>query len=369
MNRRRIIITAFLVGCAIVGTNLTASCSGDDDSAYTPGETIGIVANDLLIPAVGATATVQVNAVEPVEATLTADWCTATVSGKTITVTAEANNHFDGRTALLTITAGTARRQLPVQQLGMVLDLPMVVDGHYSPPAGDVFTATINHNLPMTVSASHPWIHPVMDGNTLQVTVDSNVGGHIRRGQVFCECGGYADTLDIAQYDMQDDVVGSYYMIGYYGNNPDQTTGTRFDIVMRHDSLFMHWPQERYANAYIHIPIDKPACSLFIPSGFELYSDSRSKVNGYFYDTNGNISAASGAGINARLSFSESAGYNTAYLDMANWPGHTLGGFIIRSTSIVSTTLLQLGSPVLMRVGPVGTVWGEGGAARLIESE
>lgn len=363
MNRLRPVITAFLVGCGVATAILTSSCSGDDP-VYTPGESIAIVSNDLLFPAEGTTATVQVTAAAPIAATLTADWCRAAVSGNTVTVTADPNTHFEGRTALLTITAGTARRQLPVQQLGMVLDLPMVTTGHYSPAAGDVFTTTIVHTLPMTVSASHSWIHPVIDGNTLQVTVDSNVGGHIRRGQVFCECAGYADTLSIAQYDMQNDVVGSYYMMGYYGGS-GQPAATRFDLIMRHDSLLMHWPQERYADAYIHIPVDKPACTLFIPSGFTLYSDARTSVNGYFYDTNGTVATASGAGVTARLAYSESSGYNSAALVAANWPGHSLGGFLIRNTSIVSTTLLQLGSPVLMRVGPVGTVLGEDGAARL----
>jgi hypothetical protein len=242
-----------------------------------------------------------------------------------------------------------------VQQQGMVLDMPMVVNGHHSPASGDVFTATIVHNLPMEVSASHSWIHPVMEGNTLRVTVDSNVGGHIRRGLVFCECGGFRDSLAIAQFDMMDDVAGSYYMTGYYGGNGGAPTATRFDIILRHDSLFMHWPQERYANAYVHIPIDRPSCTLFIPSGFTLYSDAKSEVIGYFYDTNGTLATSAGSGVTARLSYNEATGYNAAALEIAGWAGHTLSGFILRNNSVVSNTLLQLASPILVRVGPAGT--------------
>ncbi len=333
------------------------SCSSDDDlKGYVPPSSIiRIVQNDLVFDAEGSSASVVVEADGGISATTDADWCVASVSGRLVTVTAQPNTFFEGRTAILTITAGEARRQLPVQQKGMVLDMPMVTTGHYSPIEGDVFTLTITHSIEMAVSSPQDWIHPVMEGNTLRVTVDSNVGGHIRRGLVACRCGDFADTLRIAQFDMQSDIVGSYYMMGYYGGNGGAPSATRFDIVMRNDSLLMHWPQEQYADAYPPLSIDRTSCTLFIPSGFVLHSDSRNTVTGYFYDTKGSIASAAGTGVTATLTYNSSTGYNSAALQMANWPGHELSGFILRNTSVVSTTLLQLASPVLIRVGPVGT--------------
>lgn len=342
-----------MMGCGIAVALI--SCDDDENGYAVSDDAIHIVSNDLIFPAEGTTAVVQVEVAGTLEATVDADWCTASVSGHMVTVTAEANYGFDGRTALLTLKSGQASRQLPVQQLGMVLDMPMVVSGHYSPREGEEFSLTIVHNVPMTATTDQTWLHPVVDGNTLHVKVDSNVGGHIRRGQIVCACGEYIDTLRVAQFDLRDDVVGSYYMMGYYGGNGGMASATRFDIILRHDSLLMHWPQERYANAYVHIPIDRSTCTLFIPSGFTLYRDSRSVVSGYFYDTNGTVATTSGAGAMARLFFVESTGYNSATLEAANWSGHTLSGFILRNSSIVTTTLIQLGSPVLIRVGPVGT--------------
>lgn len=332
------------------------SCADDNTEGYLPeNSAIRIVQNDLLFEAEGNSATVLVEANGVISATTDADWCDATVSNRVVTVNTQPNYSFEGRTALLTIQAGDNRRQLPIQQLGMVLDLPMTTTGHYSPIEGDVFTLTINHNIPLEVTSPEDWIHPVMEGNTLRVTVDSNKGGHIRRGLVACHSGGFADTLRIAQFDMQDDVVGSYYMMGYYGGNGGTPSATRFDIIMRHDSLFMHWPQEQFADAYPPISIDKTSCTLFIPSGFTLRSDNQSVVAGYFYDTNGSIAVAEGTGVTARLTYNASTGYNSASLQMAGWPGHELSGFILRTQSLVTSTLLQLGSPVLIRVGPVGT--------------
>lgn len=344
-----------LMGCGVAA--LLVSCGDDADGYADSGESIRIVSNDLIFPAAGSTASVQVQTqgAAPLEAAVDADWCVASVDGLVVTVTAQPNYGFDGRTALLTLTSGQAVRQLPVQQLGMVLDMPMAVNSHYSPRAGEEFTVTIAHDLPLTATPLQSWLHPEVDAGTLRVRVDSNVGGHIRRGQIVCACGDYVDTLRIAQYDMQDDVVGSYYMMGYLGGNGGTPSGTRFDIIQRSDSLFMHWPQELYANAYIHIPIDRADCALFIPSGFVLRNDDRALVAGYFYDTDGTVATSSDVGVTARLDYSASTGFNSAPLRLANWPGHALSGFVIRQTSFVTTNILQLGSPVLMRVGPVGT--------------
>ena len=347
---RNILVGTF--ACCVAATALVA-CS-DDDYEYVPAaSSIRIVQNDLVFDSDGSSSTVLVEANGPISATVDADWCHAEVSSRVVTVTADRNYSFEGRTALLTITDGNSSRQLPIQQLGMVLDLPIVNNGHHSPVAGDVFTVDIAHSLPITISTNYDWIHPEVTDNGLRISVDSNAGGHIRRGSVVCTCGSYSDSLHIAQYDIQNDVVGSYYMMGYFGGQP---SATRFDIVQRNDSLFMHWPQERYANTYIHTPIDKTTCTLFIPSAFTLYSDTRTTVTGYFYDSNDRMATNSAIGIHARLYYSESAGYNAASPTMANWPGHTLKGFVIRSSSgIGSATLIQLTTPVLMRVGPVGT--------------
>ena len=333
------------------------SCDDEDNNFGTTEEPIQIVSNDLVFSAEGQTATLQVLADGPIEASVSDAWCAATVSGSVVSVTVEANYSFEGRTALLTLTTGNARRVLPVQQQGMVLDMPFTTKGHYSPISGDEFTLRIEHSMPMTVETAASWIHPVVEGNTLRVTVDSNVGGHIRRGTVVCCCDQYKDTLRIAQFDMLNDVVGSYYMMGYYGGRDGAPAATRFDLVQRNDSLFMQWPQSDYASAKIHVMIDKTDCSISFPAYFTLVSDSRRTVTAAFYDTNGYVSTSAQARAVAYLNFSESAGYNSARLSMTGWPGHELEGFVILQNVLFSnSTLLQLATPVLMRVGPVGTV-------------
>lgn len=338
--------------------SFSVACSDDDLQGYVPQtETIRIVQNDLLFSSKGSSANVVVEAEGTISADVDQPWCSATVSGSVVTVTVTDNASFDGRTALLTITAGATHRQLPVQQQGMVLDLPLPVSGQYAPAEGTTFTTTVSHSLPLDVSTPDGWLHPVLDGNTLRVTVDSNVGGHIRRGLIAFACGDMADTLRVAQFDMANDILGSYYLMGYYGGVGGPASATRFDIIERGDSLLMHWPQERYSNSYIPVSIDKTTCTLFIPSNFVLYRSGQSTVSGYFYDDKGMLAVASGTGVTARLTYNANTGYNSSALTMANWEGHTLGGFIVRSSSaFITSTVIQLATPVLMRVGPEGTI-------------
>lgn len=340
--------------CGSAVAILLAACSSDDDlKGYVPNaETIEIVQNELLFPSVSSSATVEVGT--DVTATLDATWCTATVSGHVVTVTAEANHSFEGRTALLTLTNGNASRHLPVQQLGMVLGT-MPVSNRYAPTAGDDFTYTIRHDEPMTVATSEAWVHATLDGEQLHVTIDSNEGGHIRRGLVITESAGYRDTLTIAQYDRQNDIVGSYYILGYYGGNPDAPTATRFDLVERNDSLFMNWSGSfRYGDTYIYVPFDETTATLTFFSAFTLL-DGSSTDTGYFFDSDGHICSSKFAGASCQMYYSEQSGLNAARTRAYNWPGHDIYGFCIRSYSIVTTTLFSLTNIVIMRAGPVGT--------------
>ena len=350
----------FYIAAAAAAALLLAACSSDDDlKGYVPtAATIDIVQNDLQFTAQGNTATVQVST--PVTATVDAPWCTATASGNTVTVTAEPNTSFEGRTALLTLTAGDVRRQLPVQQLGMVLGA-MPVNNRYAPMSGDSFTFTLPHDLPMDVTTSVSWLHAQLDGDQLSITVDANQEGHIRRGRVYTESAGFRDSLTIAQYDVHNDIAGSYYILGYYGGNSSQPAGTRFDLVERGDSLYMHWTTEsgRYNNRYVYVPFDRSTATLTLLSNFTLYEQGTTRDAGFFYDRDGHVCTSYSAGASCYMYYSEQSGYNAALITPYNWPGHEIYGFLIRSMSLVTSNLIQLSNIVIMRVGPEGTTLGD----------
>lgn len=337
-----------------------AACSGDDElTGYVPqGESISVVKNDLLFPAVGGTATVEVSSAVPVTAELDADWATATVSGQTVSVTAVTNTHYEGRTALLTLRAGDATRRLPVQQRGVIVGV-LPLDNSFAPMEGCTYSYTIAHDLPMTLSSPQEWIHATIDGETVTVTIDANPEGHLRRGIVVSQCNNVADTMAIAQYDLENDVLGSYYMMGYNGGPNGLPIATRFDLVQHDGAICMHWTsQDNWASTYLPVTFDAEACTLFLPSAMTLYRNGSNYDMAYFYDSSGVVATSAANGALARLAWSEGSQAVSAVLTAGRWPGHQLAGFLIRSSrgnGLVTTNLLQMANPILVRVGPEGT--------------
>ena len=348
--------------CAALFTahcSLFTGCSDDPLKGYVPGdEELAIVSNDLLFDAGSATKSVTVSTADALTATLDAEWCTAQVSGQTVSVTVQANVSYESRVALLTLRAGGASRQLPVQQQGAVFGT-MPVKDRQAAMDGETFTYTVRHTLPMTVTSPDEWLHPAIDGERLTVTADANGEGHLRRGVVVSDCAGVKDTMRIVQFDLTDDVAGSYYMVGNSGSPTGPYIATRFDIVERGDSIFMHWTnQESWLNTYLPLRLDRASCTIFFPSAMTLASGNNSSDVAYFYDSAGRVASSPANGANARLSYNASTGYRNATLTAANWPGHQLGGFIIRINrgGLVTTSLLQIANPVIIRVGQEGTV-------------
>lgn len=340
------------------------ACSGDDElTGYVPhSETISIVKNDLLFSAQGGSATVEIQAGETATAQTDATWATASVSGKVITVTAEANTHYEGRTAMLLIRAGKATRQLPIQQRGVIVGT-LPVESRRAAMEGEHFTYTIAHDMPMVLTTSEEWIHATMEGDVLSIDIDANESGHMRRGMLMSECNQQKDTMAIVQYDMQNDVVGSYYMIGYNGGIGGAPVATHFDVVLHNDELCWNWPgQDLWRDRWVPLRFDASTCTIFFPSAIRLYESGSSYDIAYFYDTNGIIATSNVIGADARLDYDERSHELTTLLTASNWPGHELGGFIIRSSragGMVVSTLLQIAQPRLMRVGPPGTTLNE----------
>lgn len=332
-----------------------SSCSGDDElTGFVPAkQTLTIVKNDLLFPSQGSTATVEVRTDEALTAHTDAPWATATVSGQTVSVTAQPNTSYEGRTAMLTLSTPTATRQLPLQQRGVIVGT-MPMDSYAATMQGGSLTMTISHDMPMTFVAGEDWIHATMQGDVLTVTVDACSEGHLRRGRLVSECNQLRDTLAIVQYDMDTDVVGSYYLMGYNGGTGGVPVAMRFTVEQRNGALFMTWPtQEQWKDASIPLAFDAASCTITFPSAMHLYDNGGNYDRAYFYDTEGIIAVSDSRGALARLDYSNETGAVASVLTAANWPGHELAGFIIRSVranGLVQNTLAQIASPAIMKI-------------------
>ena len=332
------------------------SCSEDDMKGYVPdGEAITIVRNDLLFPAQGSTATVEVRANGALTAETDADWASAKVEGSIVEVSVETNTHYEGRTAMLTLRSGQDYRMLPIQQRGVIVGT-MPVKSVAASMSGQSFSYSVVHDLPMTFSSTQSWIHAAIEGELLTITVDANSGGELRRGMVVSECNGLRDTLSVVQYDLQNHVLGSYYMMGYSGGIGGAPVAARMNIVEHDGEICLHWPaQDLWKDTFLPLSFDASTCTLFIPSALHFYESGNNYDYGYFYDSNGVVAGSNRMGANARLLWDSAEQSTYAPLTAANWPGHELSGFIVRSSrggGLVVTNLLQIAKPILLRLGP-----------------
>lgn len=99
-----------LIFCALI-----ASCSDDENGMSA----LKVTNSDVTFEATGGTGVIQVEAIDPIEATSNKEWCTVSTEGNTIRVAVSGNVDLLGRTALVTITSGESKTMIAVAQNGV----------------------------------------------------------------------------------------------------------------------------------------------------------------------------------------------------------------------------------------------------------
>ena len=100
---------------------LTFVACEEEEFVYVPEEPqIEILESDIIFDAIGGTGSVTVNAKGNMTASCTSDWCSASVSGNTLNVTATTNYGLDGRAATIILTCNGQDTKVTAQQTGMV---------------------------------------------------------------------------------------------------------------------------------------------------------------------------------------------------------------------------------------------------------
>ncbi len=333
---------------------------GEDDEPRTFTSSMSIVRSDLLFESAGRTGSVQVAGVAPFAVSSSSSWAEARVEGDVIYVTVAGNDGLDGRTAVLTVTdARGDKLEIPVQQRGMVIGR-LSEESHYVKNAGTTIEYTLTHDRPVTFSTNVDWLHPSIEGNTVRIVVDENVEGFIRRGTVSYESQGYGSTLTIAQYDLENDVIGTYSLGGFSG---DAVIATRIELMMRHDSLFMRFIRnDRWAENPVPLGFDRGNCRVIFRSAENLYYANASNYDAFYLTDNSanRVATTPVATMVADLVHSNSDGEDITFAVLADggtWPGYKCDGIYIRSMrSGFSTTMMSVRTPFLMRLGPLGMV-------------
>ena len=208
----------------LAGVTMVTSC-GEDDATYTPVEPLEIVSNTAIFETAGGTGTITVKGSGALTATTTAQWLVVTVSGNTVTVTAQENPSLSGRSALITLTAGGKTAKVTATQKGLaygVLEgLACIVDD-----MENVVEMNFSNSLPGTVTSLDEWIVPTLEGTKLTLTVAENYARESRLGKVVVKASEYSDTIRVFQRPM-------VFKVGAKQLECDDNKAKSFDVVIR----------------------------------------------------------------------------------------------------------------------------------------
>lgn len=176
----------FLYILPVVLCILFSGCS-DDNNADAEG-VIGVVSSKVSFTAAGGTGTIKLEAGSGVSVTTDREWCTATVSGDVVTVTAQPNMTVDGRTCLVVLTSGGLKSNIPVTQYGVTIKTEpneVTLKGR-----GGQAEVIVSCDVPFKAEALEEWMEVEMRGDTLIVKAGASTDAqNIRSGKVLLTVG------------------------------------------------------------------------------------------------------------------------------------------------------------------------------------
>lgn len=146
--------------------------AGCEEDSVVEGTGFDIVERNANFTAAGGDLTVTLS-VEGDKVQSDQDWCTASISGKVVTVSLEANPGLEGRTAKVTVSRGTENISFPVTQGGNIAPTAEVEIVSFDANGGTK-EIQVEHISPFTAVSGAAWLTARVDGSTLILTTQSN---------------------------------------------------------------------------------------------------------------------------------------------------------------------------------------------------
>lgn len=282
---------------------LAFSACQEEEPVWQPKEPqITITESNILFDSNGGTGYIVFNATGSVTVDCKSEWCTATVSGNRVEVTAPDYGGLDGRSATIALTCNGETVKVAAQQTGMVfsfVDKQIMVE-----MAGETFTILGKSSKTVTIT-SDDWIDCTLTDDGILVSIGENQSGDNRHGTIQVVSGDITSTISINQkFDRN---FSGTYTLTRFTSTADTTTESADVTIVRDEE-----DENQY---YIHgyktfgdIPLyfDATTNKLYIENA--TYISQHSDGN-YIYTVKNFINAA-GSGY---VSYSTSASYRTQF--------------------------------------------------------
>lgn len=193
---KRIITIALLSVLAVLAA---VSCRKEPEQTIDWRTELQVVKSNLVFMPGGGTEALEVN-LSNVSVTADRSWCSASVSGNTVSVSVTPNDSKQSRYAKLTITSGSESVTAAVIQYGEVFGGLELADMEVTNKGGQ-FAYPYTSNLTVDVKADQPWVHISFDEENpiVYVTVDKHEGFGTRVATVTYTAGSNSGSARVIQ--------------------------------------------------------------------------------------------------------------------------------------------------------------------------
>lgn len=193
---KRIITIALFSVLAVLAA---VSCRKEPEQTIDWRTELQVVKSNLVFMPAGGTEALEVN-LSNVSVTADRSWCSASVSGNTVSVTVTPNDSKQSRYAKLTITSGSESVTAAVIQYGEVFGGLELADMEVT-NKGAQFAYPYTSNLTVDVQADQPWVHISFDEENpiVYVTVDKHEGFGTRIATVTYTAGSNSGSARVIQ--------------------------------------------------------------------------------------------------------------------------------------------------------------------------
>lgn len=334
---------ALLAFCLVFAT----ACS--DDNEETAVQTLRVVSSNLEFENNGGTGTIEFTSTQPVTATSSADWCTATVQGNTVSVTVTENMRFESRSAMITLTNGVEETQVPVYQKGDILDTTMVESEYIFNAAGGDMSFRMLSNEEVTVTgADESWLTCTLENGTLTLHVEPFVNNmKYRTCDIRLSAGIHEKVYTITQMDTN--LAGEW---NCYKDNGKNSYGTCLIEAMEEANHYKVTPTGSVYDAPYEITVRGTEVVINFGQVLGPYEkDPTENIVLCAYDrTNGRLTWGTSVEMVAPIEFTEDGHIRLRWRDNGSWSGYVVEGFYYSITKNGTATGSSIGSAV-------GLIW------------
>lgn len=209
------------------------SCAKQDVDGGGDKTALQVTASDLKIPAKGGSATIEFTEALQFEVTVDKAWCTASVDGSVVTLTAAENGSYESRYAGVTVKAGDASKDFTVQQFGY-LSSGFEAEDIMTTSNASSYDIPYEYGEEMTASTDADWITLTVTEDNLNIALAENtVAGTpenpSRTAEIEWKLGKDSGVIVIVQNNVSFMEADANWTVSYGGRQDYQ--GEPADIV------------------------------------------------------------------------------------------------------------------------------------------